>query len=197
MPLRHFVWLIGITFWIVACSAQSIHMIRNDQQTSPRDPRRARDLVVRGMKLMEENDYSQAQKIFEQAVAEDEFSGIARNNLGVTYYHQAMRYKAAWQFRKAAELLPLYPQPHNNLGLTLEAAGKIDQAVEQYAEAHALQPDDAQFLGNLVRARLRRGDKGPKMRELLTDLITKDTRPHWLEWANRQLTTFDTSPADR
>jgi hypothetical protein len=50
-----------------------------------------------------------------------------------------------------------------------------------------MQPDNAEFLGNLARARVRRGDRGPEVRELLEQLVLRETRPAWSDWARQQL----------
>ncbi|MHB1158379.1 MAG: hypothetical protein ACYC26_16260 [Phycisphaerales bacterium] len=50
-----------------------------------------------------------------------------------------------------------------------------------------MEPDNPELLGNFARARLRRGNKGRDMRQLLTDLLMKKTRPDWRQWARRMV----------
>ena len=59
--------------------------------------------------------------------------------------------------------------------------------------ALALEPDNPHLIGNLARARLRRGDKGYEMHDLLTDLILKDTRPEWIDWVKEKLALLASS----
>jgi hypothetical protein len=59
--------------------------------------------------------------------------------------------------------------------------------VDLYDQALKIEPDNPEFLGNEARARLRRGDKDEKVRELLSKLQTIDTRPEWLAWEREKL----------
>jgi hypothetical protein len=54
---------------------------------------------------------------------------------------------------------------------------------------------NAQFLGNDARARYRRGDWDEHLRGMLQDLVMRDTRPDWTEWAKEQLGRMGSSPA--
>ncbi|MES1171564.1 MAG: hypothetical protein ABUL56_04300, partial [Actinomycetota bacterium] len=98
---------------------------------------------------------------------------------------------AAWEFQYAMKLMPNTPEPRNNLGLVFESAGKLDDAVASYDEAMRLEPDNVQFIGNLTRARVRRGDRDDSVRELLGKLVMRETRPDWADWARGQLATMD------
>ena len=71
--------------------------------------------------------------------------------------------------------------------MVLESIGKLDDAVERYAEARERAPDNAQVLGNLARAKYQRGDHDERMRELLTEVAMKDDRPEWANWARERL----------
>jgi Flp pilus assembly protein TadD len=119
--------------------------------------------------------------------------GPGHNNLGKVYYHQSKLYLAAWEFQYAAKLMPNVPEPRNNLGLVFESAGKLDDAVGSYGEAMRLEPDNVQFIGNLARARVRRGDRDGEVRELLGKLVLRETRPRWAEWAREQLSALSVS----
>jgi hypothetical protein len=46
----------------------------------------------------------------------------------------------------------------------------------------ALEPDNIHAMGNLARARVRRGDRDPDLRALLEKLVLRETRPEWLAW---------------
>lgn len=83
--------------------------------------------------------------------------------------------------------MPYQPEPRNNLGLVLEQAGKLDDAIDRYRNALNIQPDNPQLIGNLARAKHQRGDKDEEQRELLEDILLKDTRPDWKRWAREQV----------
>ena len=73
-----------------------------------------------------------------------------------------------------------------NLGLVYEKAHQLDQAVEWYQKAIEMDPDAPEILGNLARARLRRGDSDHELKKLLEGLAVKDPRPEWSRWAEEQ-----------
>jgi Flp pilus assembly protein TadD len=152
-----------------------------------RDGSRARDLNDRAFRYIEKGDYEHAQKILRDAVAADPMFGPARNNLGLCYYHTNHLYEAAWEFENAIRLMPYQPEPRNNLGLVLEKAGKLSNAADAYAKARELEPDNPEFLGNLARAKVRRGDRDQETQILLEELVLKDSRPDWNDWARMNL----------
>jgi Tfp pilus assembly protein PilF len=148
---------------------------------------KALEQLTLGTKLLQEQKYNDAEKHLLQALSFDAFSGLAHNNLGSVYYAQGRLYDAAREFQDAIKLLPQRPEPRNNLGLVLEAGGKLDEAIVQYQQAMELQPDNPMLLGNLVRAHVRRGDRNAQTRQLLMDLLAKETRSPWREWARKEL----------
>ena len=81
--------------------------------------------------------------------------------------------------------------------MVFEKAGKLDDAIESYGQALELAPDNPQLLGNAARARVRRGDKDDQLRQLLADLVMKDERPEWREWARKRLALMGGPPASR
>lgn len=159
--------------------------------TVERDPRKDPDAAQRlnseALAYLQRREFDRAEELLKKALANDVTCGPAHNNLGKVYYHQSKLYLAAWEFQYAIQLMPHQPEPRNNLGLVFEAVGKLDDAVRMYDEALSLQPDDPQLVGNLARARVRRGDHDERTRQLLTDLIMKDSRPAWVAWAREKL----------
>ena len=152
-----------------------------------RDTQLARQLTAEAAEALHANDPSRAEQLLRDALTADVMHGPAHNNLGQLYYQQQRYYEAAWEFQYAIRLMPHQPIPRNNLGMVFEATGQLDQAAEQYELAVAEEPDNPELLGNLARARVRRGDTGPEMRELLQQVVLRDTRPEWREWARQQI----------
>ncbi len=163
----------------------------SDYRTLAKEPRRdaqlARARNAEGKALLEERKYAEAERAFKDALRADITYGPAHNNLGKAYYHLSKFYLAAWEFQYAIKLMPQQPEPRNNLGLVFEEVGKLDDAIDHYGKAAALGPDNPNLLGNLVRARVRRGDSGDEIRDLLSKLIVTDSRAAWIEWAKEQL----------
>jgi type IV pilus assembly protein PilF len=147
----------------------------------------ARQAHLKAMQLIGEKKYEDAEKLLTTALAADVAFGPAHNSLGVVYYHQSKYYAAAWEFQYAAKLMPYQSEPRNNLGLVFEHVGKLDEAVDWYQRASTMEPDNAVLIGNLARARYRRGDRDESVRDLLQSLLIKDTRSDWITWARERL----------
>jgi tetratricopeptide (TPR) repeat protein len=96
---------------------------------------------------------------------------------------------SAWEFEHAIKEMPDRAEPVNNLGLVYEAVGKMGEAIIQYQNARLIDPENSQYLGNLLRARIRQGEHPSIMRTELQTLIELDPRKEWVQWAKLQLTT--------
>lgn len=190
---------------LTACSAGSQSSTDSGYRTIPAEPGRdigyAREQTNLGVTLLngaeagyaedgDEAQYlerlAQAERHFRDALQADIMYGPAHNNLGRIYYLQERYYEAAWEFQYAAQLMPHRPIPRNNLGLVFEATGQLDKAEEHYALALASEPDNPEFLSNLARAKVRRGERSEELLELLQQIIVKDSRPEWRRWAEEQ-----------
>jgi tetratricopeptide (TPR) repeat protein len=162
-----------------------------EYRTITADPRRdtaaARRFNQTGLEHLTKGEIAKAIDAFKAALTADVTFGPAHNNLGKAYYLQQDYYQAAWEFEYAIKQMPGQPQPHNNLGLVYEAVNKLDEAVQCYDQALRLDAQNPEYLGNAARARVRRGDRDDDLRELLTKLILRDTRPEWVSWARRTL----------
>jgi Tfp pilus assembly protein PilF len=141
----------------------------------------------RALRLLDEGKLPEAESHLKKAIEADVMYGPAHNNLGLVYYHQSKLYPAAWEFQNAIKLMPYQPEPRNNLGLVFEKAGKITNAAEAYEKARQMEPDNPEYLANLARAKVRRGDRDPETKKLLEELIFKDSRPQWNQWARVNL----------
>jgi Flp pilus assembly protein TadD len=182
---------------LAGCSSSTPQSSKSDYQTVAKDPHRDSDSAdqhnTAAVKLIEQSDYARAETALKAALAADVMHGPAHNNLGKVYFHDKKFYLAAWEFQYAAKLMPNVPEPRNNLGLVFESAGKLDDAVSSYDEARNLEPDNVQILGNLARARVRRGDHDESTRELLRQLVLRETRPDWANWARERLELMNRS----
>jgi Tfp pilus assembly protein PilF len=170
-------------------------------ETIGKDPRRdaefARQENARGVALMDAGEYDKAEAALKSALAADVMCGPAHNNLGKIYFRQKKLYVAAWEFQYAMKLMPNQAEPPNNLGLVFEIAGKLDDAAESYGKAIALEPENVAAMGNLARARVRRGDRDDSVRGLLQKLIERDDRADWLAWERLTLARLNARPAEQ
>ncbi len=146
-------------------------------------------------KLIEKGKYDDAQKMLRVAIDADVMFGPAHNNLGLVYYHQNKLYEAAWEFQHAGKLMPHQPEPKNNLGLVFEKAGKMADASDAYSKARQLEPDNPEYLANLARAKVRGGADDDETRKLLEEVVLKDSREEWTDWARMNLIRLNQLPA--
>ncbi|MEZ6233382.1 MAG: hypothetical protein R3B68_04255 [Phycisphaerales bacterium] len=101
------------------------------------------------------------------------------------YLARGHLYNAAAEFEWARRLMPDHPDPRINLGLTLERAGRIGEALDAYAAAHDLQPEHLGAMQALARAQLRHGRADARTPGLL-DAITMRGDDSWRAWATSQ-----------
>jgi tetratricopeptide (TPR) repeat protein len=194
---------ITVMIWITGCAAPPESTIQlSDYQTVEKDARHDSDTAgqknEQALAEYEKGDLAAAEQTARQALAADVTFGPAHNTLGMIYYRQSQLYLAAWEFQYAIKLMPRLAQAHANLGLVYEAGGQWDQAIDAYNDALRLSPDNEEISANLARARLRRGDRGDDVRQLLNQVASRDDRPEWTQWARQQLSRLrppSTDPA--
>jgi Tfp pilus assembly protein PilF len=170
-------------------------------ETIGKDPRRDADFArqenARAVALMDAGEQDKAEAALKAALAADVMCGPAHNNLGKIYFRKHDLYHAAWEFQYAMKLMPNQAEPPNNLGLVFEIAGKLDDAAESYGKAIALEPENVAAMGNLARARVRRGDRDDSVRGLLQKLIERDDRADWLAWERLTLARLKARPVEQ
>jgi Flp pilus assembly protein TadD len=192
--MRYILCLILLMLVVLAGCSRNAAREAGEYQTVARDLRRdtdrARQYNAEAVQLIEDGRFERAERALKRALAADITYGPAHNNLGKIYYHQNKLYLAAWEFQYAIQLMPNHPEPRNNLGLVFESVGRLNDAVEWYDKALSLEPDNTQVMGNLARARVRRGEADEQLRLLLSDLVIRDTRPEWVEWARQRLSAM-------
>lgn len=162
-----------------------------------RDTDAARRLNDQAIEHLQADRLEQAESLLLEALSADIFFGPAHNNLGTVYLRQKRYYPAAWEFQYAEKLMPGKAEPANNLGLVYEHVGKLQQAAECYRRAHQIEPDTPEIVGNLARVRLRQNLYDEQTRQLLDQIILKDTRPRWVRWARERRATITDQPDPR
>lgn len=152
-----------------------------------RDLAAAKRHTDEGINLLEKGNLAAAHKELKAAIAAEPLYGPAHNGLGAVYYQQKNYYLAASEFQLAATAMPHKGEPRNNLGLVYEDVGRLDDAARSYDEALALSPGSVEITANLARALVRLGRDNDRTRQLLRDVVMKDTRPQWVSWARERL----------
>jgi len=150
-----------------------------------RDTSKAERLTREAVDLLFE-DPDTAEELLRAALAADLFYGMAHNNLGVLHMNRGELYEAANEFEWARKLMPGSPEPRLNLGLVLERAGRIDDAIDEYESALAAAPGDLRSMQALASCRLRydraNGDTDGLLRQ-----ITLRGDAKWRRWAHEQM----------
>ncbi|XVJ59525.1 MAG: hypothetical protein HEQ23_09005 [Tepidisphaera sp.] len=172
-----------------------------------RDTSKADALNQQAAALMAE-DIEKAEKLLREALAADLYHGPAHNNLGVLFLKQNKLYEAAGEFEWARKLLPGHPDPRLNLSLTLESAGRYDQATDHVRTALQIHPGHIASLQQLARLELMHPDR-PKtamagspsggrtpearaeLRANLSEIAMRGESDAWKDWARLQLVKLD------
>jgi Tfp pilus assembly protein PilF len=129
------------------------------------------------------SDPAQAEALLRQALSKDLFFGPAHNNLGVVYLKQDRLYDAASEFEWARKLMPGHPDPRLNLAITLERAGREEDATAAYTAALEVYPDYLPAIQGLARQLVRTGGSDERLDDWLREIAMRSTDPAWREWA--------------
>ncbi len=156
------------------------------QSEAERNPVKAQELTDKAVKILA-TDPEKAERLLREALAEDLYCAPAHNNLGVLYLAQSKLYDAAGEFEWARKLLPGHPDPRMNLALTLERAGRIDEALSTYDTALEVYPDHLPTMQALARLQLRHDRADERMTEFLEEIAMRGESPQWRDWAREQL----------
>ena len=155
-------------------------------QQGARNPLRAQELTQQAAGLFDD-DPEKAERRLREALSADLYHGPAHNNLGVVYLTQNKLYEAANEFEWARKLMPGHPDPRMNLALTLERAGRIDEALATYDTALEVYPDHLPTIQALARLQLRRSRADDRTPGFLKEIALR-SETNWQRWARQQMT---------
>lgn len=148
--------------------------------------------TVKAEKLSQEaapilhTDPARAESLLREALTADLYFGPAHNNLGVVFLDRGDLYSAAGEFEWARKLMPGSPDPRMNLALTLERAGRTDEALSTYASALEADPAHIQSIQALTRLQIRSGKKDDGTKAHLNEIKMRGTTEAWRVWAREQ-----------
>ena len=193
--------LIALSLTVICCGSgcSSFHKAdRNVVRTKVRrDRARAEKLTTKASEHIEAGENDFAAELLSKAIAADRTYSKAHNNMGLVHFAANDLFRAAMSFQEAMRFHPQCAVPLNNLGLTFESALRLDSAISYYESAHELSPKNPEYLGNLVRARLRAGEPIQALRPMLQQLYFVERRPEWVEWVQEQLMLATNPNLDR
>ena len=130
----------GPLLFVLACASSST----NPPEVVPRQLAsrpEASDEVLRGERLLVNGRVSEAQRIFEKAIAEDENDARAWLDLGLSHEAGGHLQAARESYWRATEVDPAFAEAFNNLGVLEREAGELDRAIATLERAVELDPD--------------------------------------------------------
>ena len=130
-----------------------------------------------------EKDPAKAEALLREALTRDLFFGPAHNNLGVVFLGEGKLYEAAHEFEWARKLLPGNPDPRVNLALTLERAGRLDEAFKSYEAALEVAPEDLAATEGAASIVVRTRRPDTRLAGWLRTISLGDTGGDWNRWA--------------
>lgn len=134
-----------------------------------------------------DDDPEKAEKLLRQALTADLYYGPAHNNLGVLFLRQGRLYDAANEFEWAKKLLPGHPDPRMNLAITLESAGRVDEAIAMYGTALEVYPDHIPTVQALTRLQVRSKRTDDRTSRFLQEIALRGETSEWREWAKSRM----------
>ncbi len=151
-----------------------------------RNPAEAARLNEQAVAILDGNP-KQAEAMLRQALETDLYCAAAHNNLGTLLLDQGKLYEAAGEFEWAKKLLPGHPDPRLNLALTLEIAGRTDDAISTYKTALEVYPEHIQSMQALARIQVRSGKVDADTPRLLSEVAMRGDTEAWRDWARLQV----------
>ena len=106
---------------------------------------------------------------------------------GVWHLSRGELYEAANEFEWAKKLMPGHPDPRMNLALTLERAGRIDEAFATYDSALEVYPNHMPTIQALTRLQVRRNRADDRTAQMLREIALAGESEQWKEWAQQQI----------
>jgi tetratricopeptide (TPR) repeat protein len=153
----------------------------------------ARRLTQEAAGLMD-TDPERAEALLREALNADLYHGPAHNNLGVIFLGRGDLYAAAGEFEWSRKLMPGHPDPRMTLALTLERAGRIDEAIGAYRTALEVYPGHIPSMQALASAQMRHGRADGGTLEMLEEISLRGESEGWRSWARRQAVRMESRP---
>lgn len=157
-------------------------------------PAQGQDRLKRGAELLAAGKWPEAAEELRAALAQNPYSAVAHDNLGICYFKLGQPELAIEEFKAALSINPRLSATHNNLGYVYLALGRFAEAEAEFKEALAIDPkNDAAHnnLGRLYLEQKRYAEAGAEIAEALAINPTNEEAR-----ANRERLAVQ-SPPDR
>jgi tetratricopeptide (TPR) repeat protein len=157
---------------------------------------RSMELYEKAQKAIAKADTAQAREYLDQAIAEDDRNAYAWMAMGMLEYKEGNFYRAAHAFHRASRLEPSRYEPHFNLGIVLESAGRYAKAIPEYEAAMELLPDDVEIMEHLARCYIKTETKLDQAQKLIERTHALECRPEWTRWLEQQSRMLERKRSD-
>ena len=142
-------------------------------------------------------DPAEAERLLREALTADIYFGPAHNNLGVLYLEQGKLFEAANEFEWARKLMPGAPDPRMNLALTLEVAGRAEEAIAEYRSALETAPGHVPTMQSLARLLVAENRSDEQLPLLLKGVALHAIDSNRRRWALKLLSASRGADEDR
>jgi Flp pilus assembly protein TadD len=183
--MRRASWIVAAvvaTLLLGACRSNAPLTAYNAPAESTRNPVEADRLSRQAADAIERGELDQAEELLRRALAHDLYWGPAHNNLGVVFLERRQLYEAANEFEWARKLMPSEPDPRVNLGLCLDRAGRIEDAMASFDAALQVSPEHLPAIEGAALLAVRSGREEPRLAAWL-DAIAMRSDDGWAAWA--------------
>ncbi|CAG0954275.1 hypothetical protein PHYC_00373 [Phycisphaerales bacterium] len=185
-----FTIMLGAIGLIAGCAATPGRGPYESSAPADRHSTRADDLNREAVAVIE-TDPAKAERLLREALSADLFHGPAHNNLGTLLLAKGRLYEASEEFTWGSKLLPGHPDPRMNLALTLELAGRSDDAISTYRTALEVYPEHIPTLQALTRLQIRVGRLDANTASNLATISLRGESEEWRGWARLELARRD------
>jgi len=165
-----------------ACRSSAPLTAYNAPAESARNPVEADRLSRQAADAIDRGELDHAEELLRRALAHDLYFGPAHNNLGVVFLERDQLYEAANEFEWARKLMPSEPDPRVNLGICLERAGRIDDAMASFDAALQVSPEHLPAIQGAALLAVRSGREEPRLAAWLDAIAMRSDAP-WRGWA--------------
>jgi tetratricopeptide (TPR) repeat protein len=189
LRLSNLLACISVCLYATACAnpqAQAAKAL--EQELAARRAARTKSMRMynHATKALNDGDTTNAKKLLNEAIQQDDDNAHAWMTLGRLEYNQGNLQQAAQAFNHASRLAPLQYEPHFNLGSVLESAGLHLRAIREYQIALQYAPDQVETMENLARCYIATKTEPDKTKQLISQALNVELRPEWIHWLKRQ-----------
>jgi Flp pilus assembly protein TadD len=183
--MRHASWIVAVAVvapLLGACKSNAPLTAYNAPAESARNPVEADRLSRQAADAIDRGELDRAEELLRRALAHDLYWGPAHNNLGVVFLERGQLYEAANEFEWARKLMPSEPDPRVNLGICLERAGRIEDAMASFDAALQVSPEHLPAIQGAALLAVRLGREEPRLAAWLS-VIAQRSDGAWPQWA--------------